>query len=253
MLPQRIFNTQVTITKKSMSLIVVAIVITNVLTICLFKMGNKQNNATMAAGSVSHTHNLYKSDAKAANGLYLLDQASKYVVEIDAFEKQVKKVARTIDVPAEWLMAIMYNESKFDASAVNSKNQATGLVQWQAGSTDAFGLSMDQLRNLDHTGQLNFMEKYFKRIQKEYKEFTSLTELYLAVKNPEALKEDYCYVLYDESEQQYNANFILDSNEDGRITIKDIDQRMKTMYPSAYLLSNERSSGSSVFSSLRFW
>ena len=53
--------------------------------------------------------------------LYLMDKASQFVSDGRSFEDKVREIADMLGVAPEWLMAVMYSESKFDAQVLNHK------------------------------------------------------------------------------------------------------------------------------------
>ncbi len=173
-----------------------------------------------------------------SNRLYLLDQASAFVYDIDGFESKVREVSRKLNIPPEWLMAVMHSESKFDASVSNYKGSgATGLIQFMPGTAKEFGISVAQLKNLSHVEQLNYVYKYLEAKQTQFKAYETLTDLYIAILYPKALTEDFCYSLYAKPSISYEMNAGLDQNGDGNVTIQDVDKYLKRKYPSAFIIS----------------
>lgn len=213
---------------KAASMIVMIVILTNGFTYALF------NKANAGAGI---------SNAKAAaqsEQLYLLDQASVFVNDVDKFEDKVRATANELSVPPEWLMAVMYSESKFDASVSNHRGSgATGLIQWMPTTAKDFDITVEKLRNLNHVEQLDYVYDYLDRVRRKYKQYETLTELYLAILYPKAIGEDYCYTMYAKPSEAYKLNVGLDIDKDGRVTVKDIDDRMKKMYPTAYMAERE--------------
>lgn len=178
----------------------------------------------------------YESQTNASSALYLSDHAARFVNDLPAFERKVKRICRTLDIPAEWLMAVMFLESRFDASAVNAKGSgATGLLQWTPQEAQALGITSEKLRNTPPNEQLDYALSFLKNIKTKYKSYENLTDLYLAVFYPDALGEDYCYTLYKKGEADYDRYAPLDQNNDGRLTVKDIDDRLKTQFTTAYM------------------
>ena len=170
------------------------------------------------------------------NELYLLDEAKVYVYDVDAFENKVQVVSKKLDIPAEWLMAVMHSESRFDASAVNFKGSgATGLIQWMPATAKDFNLTVEKIRNMNHLDQLDYVYRYLDAKRNQYRNYESLTDLYLAILYPKALNEEYCFTLYATPTVAYKMNSGLDFDKDGRVTIQDVDKRMKRVYPTAYM------------------
>jgi hypothetical protein len=173
-----------------------------------------------------------------SNRLYLLDQASAFVYDIDAFESKVREVSRKLNIPPEWLMAVMHSESKFDASVSNYKGSgATGLIQFMPATAKEFGISVAQLKNLSHVEQLNYVYKYLSAKQTQFRAYETLTDLYIAILYPKALTEDFCYSLYSKPSVSYVMNSGLDLNSDGNVTIQDVDKYLKRKYPSAFIIT----------------
>lgn len=167
--------------------------------------------------------------------LYLLDQAGLFVSDTYAFEQKVREVSRRLDIPAEWLMAVMYSESKFDASAENRKGSgAVGLIQWMPETAKDFGQSTQNIKKLSHIEQLDIAYNYLNRVRQKYGEFKSLGHLYLGILYPKAMSGDFCYTLYAKPSTAYQQNAGLDEDQDGRVTVRDIDKRMRRIYPTAY-------------------
>lgn len=168
--------------------------------------------------------------------LYLLDKAAMYIPDTWNFSQKVKEIARSLDVPAEWLMAVMYTESRFNPRAKNLKGSgAVGLIQWMPSTAKDLGTSSEELLTMPAETQLEYMFAYLQRVKKKYGEFDSLTDFYLAVLYPKAISQDYCYSLFSKPARAYKQNAGLDENRDGRITVSDIDKRMRRIFPTAYL------------------
>ncbi len=169
------------------------------------------------------------------DNLYLMDQAAEYVYDLSAFEDKVRVIANQLAVPPEWIMAVMHSESRFDASVENFKGSgATGLIQFMPATAKGMNISTKQLRNMNHIEQLNFVHQYLADKQQKYRKYASLTDLYLAILYPKALSGDFCFTLYAKPSKAYQMNAGLDEDKDGRVTVSDIDRRMKRLYPTAY-------------------
>lgn len=168
--------------------------------------------------------------------LYLMDKASLFVPDTKNFERKVREIAHQLKVAPEWLMAVMYSESKFDASVKNYKGSgATGLIQFMPAAASELNVSLKRLGMMSHDQQMEYVFMYLQNVRERYGDFQSLTDLYLAILYPKAINQDYCYTLYAKPSQSYHQNSGLDENKDGRVTISDIDRRMQRLYPTAYI------------------
>ena len=178
----------------------------------------------------------------APKKLYLIQEASKYIPDIKPFEKKVNTVAESLNIAPEWLMAVMYAESRFNPSIMNRKGSgAVGLIQFMVPAVkdinDRLGtrLYMKDVRAMTATEQLTLVHAYLQMVRERYGDFTCLTDLYLAILYPGALDHDYCYSLFTKPSRSYRQNSGLDENGDGIVTIGDIDKRMKRIFPTAYM------------------
>ena len=170
------------------------------------------------------------------SNLYLMGEAKKFVNDIKAFENKVNDISYALGVDPSWLMAVMHSESGFDAAVANYKGSgATGLIQFMPSTAKWLNTSVERLRNMNHIEQMDYVLAYLQAIKNKYGSFDSLTDLYLAVLYPTSLKEDYCYTLYANPSVSYKMNKGLDFNRDGRVTVSDIDKRLKKRYPDAYI------------------
>lgn len=174
--------------------------------------------------------------------LYLIDKASQYVSDVSVFEFKVREVARNLNIPPEWLMAVMYTESRFDPSVQNFKGSgATGLIQFMVPTVrelnDRMGTEyyMSDIRSMKAEDQMILVQEYLNTIRERYGEFNSLTDLYLGILYPRAIGQDYCYTLFAYPSKKYRQNSGLDENRDHTVTVSDIDLRMKRMFPAAYI------------------
>lgn len=172
--------------------------------------------------------------------LYLLDQASRMIAEPLAFADKVYEVSARLAIEPEWLMAVMYAESSFEATVFNRKGSgAVGLIQFMPATARELNTSPNQLAQMTAIEQLDYVYRYFAQVMDRYGTYESLTDLYLAVLYPKARKQDPCFLLYAKPSQAYRMNKGLDENKDGVVTVSDIDKRMKRLFPGAYLAGNE--------------
>lgn len=176
-----------------------------------------------------------------SNNLYLMDEAALFVENPNNFEKKVREISEKLDIKPEWLMAVMYLESKFNANIENYKGSgAIGLIQFMPNTAKDFKTTTNELKKMTPTRQLDYVYAYLQNVKQKYGDFDGLTELYLGVLYPKALEnKDFCFTLFAKPTNSYLQNSGLDENKDGIITVKDIDKRMKRMFPEAYILSKE--------------
>jgi len=174
--------------------------------------------------------------------LYLIEKAAPYISDLTAFEVKVRTVAHRLDIPPDWLMSVMYMESKFNPAIQNLRGSgATGLIQFMVPTVrelnDRLGTEyyMSDLRKMQAHEQMELVEAYLQTVRERYGDYNSLTDLYLGILYPKAIGQEFCYTLFANPKRAYKQNIGLDENHDGAVTVSDIDRRMKRMFPEAYL------------------
>lgn len=168
--------------------------------------------------------------------LYLIEEASVHIAESEAFEAKVREVAQRLNVAPEWLMAVMFSESRINPTAVNLRGSgATGLIQFMPMVAAEHGTTCEAIKRMSAVEQLDLVYRYLQRIRERYGDYESLTDLYLAILYPRAIEGDLNYVLYATPSTAFRQNSGLDENKDGRVTARDVDRRMKRLFPTAYV------------------
>jgi len=173
--------------------------------------------------------------------LYLIKEASEFIKEREPFETGVKGLAHNLNIPAEWLMAVMYMESRFNPAIRNHKGSgAVGLIQFMVPTVKELNLRlgkklyMEDIERMSAHEQLELVQGYLETVRERYGEFHSLTDLYLAILYPKAINRSMEYKLFSKPSKRYRQNSGLDGNRDGIVSVQDIDNRMKRMFPTAY-------------------
>jgi hypothetical protein len=191
--------------------------------------------ALVATNILSISWAYFRQD-QAPKGLYLGEKAAMYVADMNSFENKVREIAARLDVPAEWLMSVMYSESRFDASAENFRGSgAVGLIQFMPVTAKDLGTSTQAIGQLSHEEQLEWVYRYMQQKREQYGEYESLTDFYLAILYPKARRQEMCYVMYANPSKAYKQNIGLDLDKNGQVTVGEIDKRMKNIYPTAYI------------------
>lgn len=181
-------------------------------------------------------------EPSSSNELYLLEEAGFYIEEVAQFEEKVRRVAVQLDVPPEWLMSVMYMESRFNPAVSNYRGSgAVGLIQFMVPAVKELNKRMGtkyymrDIKQMSANRQLDLVYSYLQMVQERYGEFNSLTDLYLGILYPRAMGKAYCHELFAHPSRAYRQNKGLDENRDGKVTVSDIDKRMRRLFPEAYL------------------
>jgi hypothetical protein len=177
---------------------------------------------------------------KKTDALYLSSHASIYISKIDSFEVKVKFISEKLNIPPEWLMSVMYSESRFNSKAVNFKGSgAVGLIQFMPNTAKELGTTTAKIGKMTELEQLDFVFQYLDIYRKKYGEYKSLTDLYLAILYPKAREGEICFELYGFPSKAYKQNKGLDYDKNGSVTTWDIEKRMQRLYPVAYAIEKK--------------
>ncbi len=164
--------------------------------------------------------------------LYLIEKAEPYIDASGEFERKIRIMARNLNVPPEWIMAVIHSESRFNPKVKNKKGSgARGLIQWMPYVYKRLGVSRLPSTAVE---QLDLVEQYFCERQAEVGAFKNLTDLRLAVLYPSAVRKSKNYILYEKPSIAYKQNSGLDANKDGKVTVKDVSWKMRRNYRKAF-------------------
>jgi hypothetical protein len=132
--------------------------------------------------------------------------------------------------PAD-LLGLMCSESELNPKARNAGSGATGLIQWIPSTARGLGVTTDALYGMSRTQQLKYVDKYFTSVG--LPKGSKAGHLYCAVFLPAFVKERGGYVVAKRGggagmpASWYSANSGLDMNNDGRITIDELGERVR--------------------------
>ena len=174
-----------------------------------------------------------------AGELYLLDKAIANGADSAKYAWQIIRIADTVDVPAEWIMCLIDMESNHQTTIKNRMGSgATGLIQWMPATAAQFGLSVDELRSMEHHEQAELIQKYLLKEVHAHGGFWSFTDLYLGVLYPAARRElklaNYDYELFAYGSVAEKQNHGLNYDKQGGVSLRDITKFLRHKYPSLY-------------------
>lgn len=156
-----------------------------------------------------------------------------------AFAYKLVSICDDLGILPDWLMIVMYFESRLNPKAVNSTTGATGLIQFMPQTAKGLGTTVEALKAMTGTQQLDYVYKYFKQFKSG--QISTLGDLYLSVFYPYALGKEDNYILGSQNGTQtqiYNANKIFDTNKDGVISKQEIEN---------YIVNFAKKNGYDVF------
>lgn len=148
----------------------------------------------------------------------------------DEFFRKLKQTCSRLGCTPEDLLGVMESESGVKPSAQNPNGKATGLIQFMPDTLAGLGWrgGPDEFKTLGAEQQLSFVEKYFSPHISQG--LTSAGRLYQATFLPATLpgSEESTVIAAPEgpNASAYKANQLLDTNRDGKITVRDLTARI---------------------------
>lgn len=136
-----------------------------------------------------------------------------------AFIDKVKSISNKLLIDPDWLMAVMWKESRLNEKAVNPKGGATGLIQFMPATAQSLGTTTAALKTMTNVQQLDYVYKYYKPY---ITKLNSYPDLYLATFFPAALGKADDYILQTSKLSAAaiaEANPGIDLNKDRKITV----------------------------------
>jgi len=164
-----------------------------------------------------------------------------------AFEITVRNISDKLGINPNWLMMVMWSESRLNAQAVNkqagdpadpltrSANRATGLIQFMPDTALNLGTTTVALYRMDAITQLQYVYRYFKSWSGKMK---SYFDLYFVTFFPDAIGKPDDFILETAKKSRYiiaKQNPFFDVNKDGILTAGEIRRRMYESIPKAIL------------------
>jgi len=164
-----------------------------------------------------------------------------------AFEITVRNISDKLGINPNWLMMVMWSESRLNAQAVNkqtgdpadplvrSANRATGLIQFMPDTALNLGTTTVALYRMDAIRQLQYVYQYFKSWAGK---MHSYFDLYFVTFFPDAIGKPDDYILETAKKSRYiiaKQNPFFDVNKDGILTVGEIRRRMYESIPKAIL------------------
>ena len=146
----------------------------------------------------------------------------------EEFTEKVNNISNELGIEADWLMFVMWFESKLNPQAVNSISGATGLIQFMPSTARALGTTTDVLRHMSNVKQLDYVLAYLRPYKGRMKRWI---DVYLAVFYPKAMGNPNFVITSDIVAKQ---NKIFDLNRDFDITVKEIETALRNSMPEKY-------------------
>ena len=152
-----------------------------------------------------------------------------------AFINKATEVANRLEIPLNWLMAVIELETAgtFSPSIKNHMGYV-GLIQFGKQASDRIGTTQSLLENMTAVEQLEYVYKYYKPYKKKIKNYI---DLYIATLFPVALGKPSNFVLEYKTltaQRVAKANPLFDLNKDNKITVGEIETKLLQRIPNEY-------------------
>lgn len=130
-------------------------------------------------------------------------------------------VAQALGIRPEWLMVVMYQESKLNPAARNG-TVAVGLIQFTTSGAASVGTTKADILKMGYIRQLDYVQKYFENVMKSTGPLRSIGEVYMATFLPSKVRAPLDTVLARKGQGIYAGNSGLDVTDDGILTKRDV-------------------------------
>ena len=163
--------------------------------------------------------NYFQKIEKTLNGDIIgKKEIIRNIEDPEEFLKKLNEIALKLHVNVNWLLLVMWKESKINPKAINKLSGASGLIQFMKSTAKHLGTSIEEIRNMSAIDQLDYVYKYFKPYTGK---INSVQDMYLITFFPKALNKADDYVLQSKNataEEIAKQNAVIDLNKDSQIT-----------------------------------
>lgn len=146
-------------------------------------------------------------------------------------------IAQRLGTRPEYLLAAMGFETggTFSPSVRNQAGSgATGLIQFMPSTARGLGTSTNALAGMSQTQQLQYVERYLRPYQGQ---LDSLEDVYMSILYPAAIGRGAGHTLFSRGTTAYRQNQGLDVNRDGRVTVGEATEKVRSYLPSQETLN----------------
>jgi hypothetical protein len=148
----------------------------------------------------------------------------------EAFIQKLMEVSGKLGINPNWLLLVMWKESKLDPKAVNSTSGASGLIQFMPSTAEkTLRVSIDAIRRMDGVQQLDYVYEYFKSYTGR---INSVEDLYLITFYPVALGRGDDTPLGGRKVAKQNK--VIDLNRDNQLTVGEFKDYVMKDVPNDY-------------------
>lgn len=159
----------------------------------------------------------------------------KNISNPEEFIKKLVDISKKLQINPNWLLLVMWKESRINPKAINKSGGASGLIQFMPQTAKGLGTSVDNIRSMDGVEQLTYVYKYFQPFTGKIK---SVQDLYLVTFFPVALSKNDDFILQTDklsAELIAKENPVIDLNKDGKIKKSEFNDYVMKGIPSNWI------------------
>lgn len=154
--------------------------------------------------------------------------------EREEFKKKLIQVSADLGISPDWLLLVMWMESRMKPTAVNRLSNATGLIQFMPATAKWLGSSVTEIKSMSAVEQLDLVRRYYWSYKTVLNGFV---DLYVATFYPKALLQK-----WDDSrlfpKAVYSQNMAIDTNGDKMISLGEFKALMLSRVPKGIELNS---------------
>lgn len=150
------------------------------------------------------------------------------------FIEKVIEISNYLAIDPNWLMQVMWSESRLNPKAYNPNGGAVGLIQFMPSTARSLGTSSSALMQMDHVIQLEYVKKYYTPFRGK---MTSYFDVYLVTFFPAAVGKPDHWVFKSSTLSASliaKQNPAININKDNEITIAEFKQYLINTVDPAY-------------------
>lgn len=147
----------------------------------------------------------------------------------------INVISAALGIKPEWLLTVMYLESRLNPAAQNPYNNATGLIQFIKSTAKSLNTSLDALKVMSNVKQLDYVYKYYRPYKGKIKSFI---DLYMITFFPAALGKPDNWIIQAKgisAKAVAEGNKGYDLNKDDQITVGEFKQAVLKRLPAEIL------------------
>lgn len=158
----------------------------------------------------------------------------QHIEDPETFISKLYDISKKLQINPNWLLLVMWKESKINPRAINKKSNASGLIQFMPRTAKGLGTNVEKIQNMTGVQQLDYVYKFFKPYVGRIK---SAQDLYMVTFFPAAMGKDDDFILQTKdlsAETVASQNKVVDLNHDNQITKGEFDEYVTKGLPKSW-------------------